>query len=54
LPHQGLSAQVTPLSQCERGDAANAAGVSVTANRLLSGKPFIVVLSVFYPMFDQI
>jgi len=54
LPHQGLSAQVTPLSQCERGGAANAAGVSVIVKRLHSSKPFIAVLSVFYPMFDQI
>jgi len=34
LPHQGQSAKVTPLSQCERGVAAKAAGVSVKLNRL--------------------
>ena len=54
LPHQGLAARITPLLHCKRGVAAKAAGVSVTANRLLSGKPLIAVLSVFYQMFDQI
>jgi len=34
--------------------ARRLAGVSVIVNRLHSGKPFIAVLSVFYPMFDHI